>query len=119
MLTSELVGVAAADKETDGYLILLGDQPMVSDALINRLISVFQKGGKGLLIPVFRGKRGHPVLIGSKYKDEIKILNPEVGLRELFLKHQDDIQEIEVESDDVLKDIDTPDDYKLETKQML
>jgi xanthine dehydrogenase accessory factor len=118
MLTSVQAGVAAASTETDGYLILLGDQPMVSEAVINRLISVFQKGGKGLLIPVFKGKRGHPVLIGSKYKNEIKSLSPEIGLRELFLNHPDDIQEIEVESEDVLKDIDTPDDYELETKQI-
>jgi len=116
MLTSVQAGVAATGPETDGYLILLGDQPMVSEPLINRLISVFQKGGKGLLIPVFRGKRGHPVLIGSKYKNEIKILNPEIGLRELFLNHPDDIQEIEVESEDVLKDIDTPEEYDRETK---
>lgn len=117
MLTSVLAGVAAAGPETAGYLILLGDQPMVSEAVINRLISVFQKGGKGLLIPVFNGKRGHPVLIGSKYKDEIKILNQEIGLRQLFLNHPDDILEIEVGSEDVLKDIDTPGDYERETKQ--
>lgn len=118
MLTSVKAGVAATDPETDGYLVLLGDQPMVSEAVINRLISVFQKGGKGLLIPVFRGKRGHPVLIGSKYKNEIKILNPEIGLRDLFLKHPDDIQEIEVELAEVLRDIDTPGDYERETKQI-
>ncbi|MCX6220931.1 MAG: XdhC family protein [Bacteroidia bacterium] len=117
MLTSVQAGVAAASQETDGYLILLGDQPMVSEAVINRLISVFQKGGKGLLIPVFNGKRGHPVLIGSKYRNEIKILNPEIGLRELFLNHPDDILEIEVASEEVLKDIDTPGDYERETKQ--
>ncbi len=118
MLTSVQAGVAAASPETDGYLILLGDQPMVSEAVINRLISVFQKGGKGLLIPVFKGKRGHPVLIGSKYKNEIKILNPEIGLRELFLNHPDDILEIEIGSEDVLKDIDTPEEYERETKQI-
>ncbi|MCK9638529.1 MAG: NTP transferase domain-containing protein [Prolixibacteraceae bacterium] len=119
MLTSVQAGVAAAGQKTDGYLILLGDQPMVSEIVINRLISVFQKGEKGLLIPVFRGKRGHPVVISSKYKNEIKILNPEIGLRELFLRHSDDILEIEVESEVVLKDIDTPDDYERETKQIL
>ena len=118
MLTSVQAGVAATGPETDGYLILLGDQPMVSEAVINRLISVFRKGGKGLLIPVFNGKRGHPVLIGSKYRNEIEILNPDIGLRELFLNHPDDIQEIEVESEGVLKDIDTPGDYERETKQI-
>jgi xanthine dehydrogenase accessory factor len=115
MLTSVQAGVAAAGPEADGYLVLLGDQPMVSEVVINRLIAVFQKTEKGLLIPTFKGKRGHPVVIGSKYKEEIKILNPEIGLRELFLNHSDDILEIEFESEAVLKDIDTPEDYQRET----
>lgn len=116
MLSSVQAGVAATDPETDGFLVLLGDQPMVSAAVINRLISVVQKTGKGLLIPVFQGKRGHPVLIDSKYKNEISALNPEVGLRELFLNHPDDILEIEIESANILKDIDTPEDYRREAK---
>ena len=115
MLTSVQAGVVAAGSEADGYLILLGDQPMVSEVVINRLIAVFQKTGKGLLIPIFKGKRGHPVLIGSRYKNEIKIINPEIGLRELFLNHPDDILEIEFESESVLNDIDTPEDYQRET----
>ncbi len=115
MHTSVQTGVAAVGPETDGYLIFLGDQPMVSEAVINRLIAVFQKTEKGLVVPTFNGKRGHPVLIASRYKDEIKILNQGIGLRELFLNHPDDIQEIEFESEAVLKDIDTPEDYQRET----
>ncbi|MCL4484377.1 MAG: NTP transferase domain-containing protein [Bacteroidetes bacterium] len=115
MLTSVQAGVAAAGPEADGHLILLGDQPMVSEAVINRLIAVFQKTGKGLVVPAFKGKRGHPVLIASRYKDEIRKINPDTGLRELFLNHPDDILEIEFESEAVLKDIDTPEDYRRET----
>jgi xanthine dehydrogenase accessory factor len=116
MLSSVQTGVGATKPETDGMLILLGDQPMVSETVINRLISVFQKTEKGLLIPVFRGKRGHPVLISAKYKNELKSLHPEIGLRELFLNHPEDVLEIEAETGDVLKDIDTQEDYVRETE---
>ncbi len=115
MLSSVQAGIDAAGPETDGMLVLLGDQPMVSETVINRLISVFQKSEKGLIIPTFNGKRGHPVLISSKYKNEVKSINPETGLRELFFNNPDDVLEIEVETGDVLKDIDTPEDYIRET----
>lgn len=114
MLSSVQAGVDSIGQEIDGFLILLGDQPMVSETVINRLISVFQKTEKGLIVPSFKGKRGHPVLISSKYKKSIKSLNPKIGLRELFLNNTNDILEIEVDYDTILKDIDTPEDYKRE-----
>jgi molybdenum cofactor cytidylyltransferase len=114
MLSSIQAGISAVDKKSDGILVLLGDQPMVSEIVINRLITSFQKTTKGLIIPTFNGKRGHPVLIHSKYKDSIHQLNEAIGLRELFLNNGQDILEVEVQSDSILKDIDTPEDYKRE-----
>ncbi len=115
MLSSVKAGFATIHPETGAVIVLLGDQPMVSEEVINHLISVFQKTAKGLIIPTFNGKRGHPVLISSKYRQSIQMLNPEIGLRDLFLKNSQDILEIEVQTDDVLKDIDTPEDYQRES----
>lgn len=114
MLSSIQAGLSAVDKKSDGILVLLGDQPMVSEIIINQLITSFQKTTKGLIIPTYNGKRGHPVLIHSKYKDSIHQLNTAIGLRELFLNNGKDILEVEVQSDSILKDIDTPEDYKRE-----
>jgi len=111
MLSSVLTGVNAANKNCDGFLIFLGDQPLIPHAIINRLITVFQKTKKGLLVPTFSGKRGHPVLIDSKYAEAINQINPNIGLRELFINNPSDILEIEVENEAILKDIDTPEDY--------
>jgi len=115
MLTSVQTGVKAIVLESTGFLVFLGDQPMVSVVVINRLIAVFQKTTKGLLVPTFLGKRGHPVLIDAKYRKEIAALQQESGLRGLFLNHPDDILEVEFDSDAILKDIDTPGDYQRET----
>lgn len=111
MLSSVQAGISAVDKDSDGIIILLGDQPMISETIINRLITSFQKTNKGLIIPTFNNKRGHPVLIHSKYKKSIDTLNATIGLRELFLNNSHDILEIEVETDKILKDIDTQEDY--------
>lgn len=118
MLSSVQVGVSAVDASADGMIILLADQPMVSEKIINQLITSFQKTDKGLIIPTYNNKRGHPVLIHSKYKKSIPMLNSAIGLRELFLTNSHDILEITVETDEILKDIDTQDDYKREVIDM-
>jgi molybdenum cofactor cytidylyltransferase len=117
MLSSVQKGIAALGIESAGFLILLGDQPMVAEKVINRLIALFQKTPKGLLVPTFLGKRGHPVLIDTKFRDEIGKLSQAIGLRELFLNHPEDVLEVEIESDAILKDIDTIEDYRRETEE--
>lgn len=114
MLSSVQCGFNNLPKEVDAAVILLGDQPMVKTEIINQLMANFSKDSKGIIIPVYSGKRGHPILIDTKYGDEINHLNPETGLRELMTIHADDILEIEVETKEILNDIDTPEDYKRE-----
>lgn len=115
MLSSVISGINRISTETDAAIILLGDQPMVEIQVINQLIKSYLKSLKGIVIPVYRAKRGHPILIDLKYREEINNLNPEVGLRELMMNRADDILEIEVDSEKILNDIDTPEDYKKQT----
>ena len=49
-----------------------------------------------------------------KYREEIQQLNPHIGLRELIRNHAGDIFEVEVGTDSILQDIDTPKDYEKE-----
>jgi len=99
-------------------LIMLGDQPSVSSTDINNLIEEYLKSKKGIVLPVFKGKRGHPVLIDLKYRNEINNLNPDIGLREIIRNHSEDIREIKSKSSSILQDIDNPDDYYRELKKI-
>ncbi|MGQ8335841.1 XdhC family protein [Sunxiuqinia sp. A32] len=117
MLSSIQCGVNSISSEAGAVIILLGDQPMLQSDVINQLIRSWQKSYKGIIVPVWKGKRGHPILIDIKFKEEINHLNPDIGLRELLLNHPNDILEIDVQTGDILKDIDTPEDYRKELKQ--
>jgi molybdenum cofactor cytidylyltransferase len=99
-------------KTPDGVMICLGDQPSIHLSVIKKLITRFQKTSFGILIPVYRKRRGHPVFIRSAYCNEILGLPLEKGLRELMLKYSSDILEVPVQSSSILKDIDTPEEYK-------
>jgi molybdenum cofactor cytidylyltransferase len=99
-------------------LVFQGDQPLITPKAINSVIEVYLSSGKGIVIPVYEGKRGHPILIGRKYSNEIQKLSPAVGLRSLALKYPDDVQEVNTDVEGILRDFDTYDEYKNEINQI-
>ncbi|MBD3183138.1 NTP transferase domain-containing protein [Candidatus Poribacteria bacterium] len=116
MLSSILWGFRHLPDSTDAVLIMLGDQPMVSSSVIDAIINGYSETEKGIILPVYNKKRGHPVLIDVKYSDDLKRLDPEKGLRELMHKYTGDIMEVHVNTPTILRDIDTPEDYSEEIK---
>jgi molybdenum cofactor cytidylyltransferase len=92
-------------------LIFPGDQPMISSEAINSVINAYLHSKKGLVIPVYKNKRGHPLLIDSCYIDEIKNISPSIGLHSLAEKFADDVLEVETDDPGILDDIDTYEEY--------
>ncbi len=116
MLSSVQCGFRALPEDVEASLVILGDQPEISSALINKIVEVYKRSKKGIVLPVYRKNRGHPVLIDMKYQGEIEDLNPDLGLRNLVYKHAEDILEVEVITPSILQDIDTIEDYNRELK---
>jgi molybdenum cofactor cytidylyltransferase len=111
MLSSVKCGFRNLPDDFEAALVFQGDQPMIPPETVNKVITAYWKSGKGIVIPVFSKKRGHPLLIDRKYRSEVEKLNPDDGLRSLASKFSDDILEVNVESQEILKDIDTQVDY--------
>ena len=116
MLSSVQWGFQALPENTQAVLVVLGDQPAISSSVINKIIDAFKKTGKGIVLPVYKNERGHPVLIDMKYRDEVGNLSPDLGLRSLVYNHPEDILEVEVETQSILQDIDYKEDYRREKK---
>jgi molybdenum cofactor cytidylyltransferase len=118
MSTSIRTGLMAMDKKAEAFMVVLADQPAISKGIFNRLIQSFEgaRPEKSIVLPTYRGTRGHPVLLGMKYKEEALRLKGDVGCRQILVNHPEDILEIEVDSDVVLYDIDTPEDYRDQRK---
>ncbi len=114
MLSSVQRGFKALPENTRAVLVLLGDQPAVSAAIIDQIIEAYQRTNKGIVLPVYKKERGHPVLIDLKYKGEVEGLSHEIGLRGLVYSHPEDIMEIEVNTASILRDIDYLEDYQKE-----
>jgi molybdenum cofactor cytidylyltransferase len=112
MFTSVQRGLSALPASVRAAVFMLADQPDVPALAVDSLIEAYLREGRGIVLPVFRGKRGHPLLIDLKYRRRLETLSPEVGLRGLIMENPGDILEVSVPSAAVLDDIDYPDDYR-------
>jgi molybdenum cofactor cytidylyltransferase len=112
MLSSVQCGFKNLPPDTEAILVFQGDQPFITPAVINSVIDAYRSSGKGIIIPVYKGKRGHPLLLDNKYRDQIDTLDHDKGLRSITDLHSADIQEVETDESGILRDFDTYDDYK-------
>jgi molybdenum cofactor cytidylyltransferase len=114
MLSSVKIGWAQTAPGTEGVLIALVDQPMVTAAIINKLIDAFKEGKKRIVIPTYQGKQGHPIVLSNEFEEELMLMDDATpnGLKALIDAHRDEILEVPVDSPAVIEDIDRPEDYE-------
>ena len=110
MLVSLQVGVRALSAEMQAALIVPGDHPRLRRDVIQHVIDEYQPGA--LVIPSYQMKRGHPILIDRMWWADLLALPETASLREFIRAHEEHIRYVVVETDSVLKDIDTPDEYQ-------
>jgi molybdenum cofactor cytidylyltransferase len=111
ILSSVICGLNSIPPGADAAMIFQGDQPEITPEVINSVIEGWNSSGRGLVIPLYKGKRGHPLLIEKKYFIEVSALDPGTGLRALSSKFSDDVAEVETDNKMILRDIDTKEDY--------
>ena len=103
--------------EFEAVLIFQGDQPFITSDVIDSLIEAYRGSEKGIVIPVFESKRGHPLLLDRKYIEEVGLLNSDEGLRSLAYKFSEDVLCVETDNPGILRDFDTYKDYLEETNK--
>ena len=118
MITSIQQGLAKLHDKVEAFFIVLADQPAVGPEVFERLISEFRRvtPSKSIVLPGFCGRRGHPALFSEKYRQEALRLKGDVGFRQVLQEHPEEILTVEVETDSILQDIDTPEDYRKQSK---
>ncbi len=110
MSTSLKCGISHASAESRAFMVLLGDQPQLGTPVINLVIDRYLKSDRGIVMPVYGGKRGHPVIFDKKYRGELMAIHGE-GAREVLRRHPDDVLGVPVDTEKVLIDLDTAEEY--------
>lgn len=108
--SSLIAGIDALPTEAEAAVILLGDQPGVGAATIDRVIEAWHSSEKYLVLPSWNGERGNPVLIARPLFPEIRQLEGDTGARAIFRKHAGDIEIVEFDVP-MPPDVDTAEDY--------
>jgi molybdenum cofactor cytidylyltransferase len=111
MLSSVRCGLRALPAGCEAVLVALGDQPSITAELVARIVHAFHASGHGIIVPVYGGKRGHPLLFSARYSREVLTRYDDLGLRGLLHAHPEDVFELPADSASVLSDMDYPQDY--------
>ncbi|MBU1056480.1 MAG: molybdenum cofactor cytidylyltransferase [Proteobacteria bacterium] len=106
------LGVSASHKETDAYMFLVGDQPFLRETIINILIDNFKKTPSNIVVPVYNGKKGSPVIFPARYKQELLALSGDTGGRIIIEEHKKKLNLVEIENTEAGIDIDTQNEYE-------
>lgn len=119
MLSSVKCGVRAIGDGCDTLLLALGDQPHISAAVVSELMCRYRQGTAGIVIPRYGSKKGHPIILNvPRYRDAILQLPDDVGLNALIQEYIDDVCLIDMATEDVIRDIDYPEDYSRELARL-
>ncbi len=101
-------GIASVPPECAGAIVCLGDMPLVTGRMIDRLLSFYDPDeGRKIVLPTFRGKQGNPMIWDRSYFGEILAIAGDSGARFLVGKHAEAVAEVEMADDAVLRDFDT------------
>lgn len=110
--TSLIAGINALSGETDACVFILGDMPFVNKEVIDGLISNYKENKGTIAVPLYKGKRGNPVLFDKKYYNEIRNLRGDEGARSIILNNIKEAAIINVNNDKQNIDIDCLEDLK-------
>ena len=106
---ASLACAARAAGAADGYLVALADMPFVRRTTIAAVRDALAAGAL-LAAPYFRSRRGHPVAIAGRFRDELLALGGDEGAKQLISANEQKLVKIPVGDPGVIRDIDTPGD---------
>jgi molybdenum cofactor cytidylyltransferase len=105
---ASLAAAVSATDRAEGWIVALGDMPLVSPATIRAVRDALVEGAL-LAAPVARasGARGHPVGFSAALRAELLALDGDVGARGIVERHRDALRILPTDDDGILVDLDT------------
>jgi len=94
-----------------GAVLCLVDHPLISPALVGELIATFYNTRAPIVLPVYKGRRGHPVVFSSTLFPELLAAPPEVGARAVVWAHREDICEFPTSEEGCVVNLNDPEAF--------
>ncbi len=107
-LSSIQAALRSLPQGTDGILLCLIDHPLISSALVQDLIEQFYTTKKPIVLPVYEGRRGHPVLFAASLYDELLRAPLETGARAVVWAHKGEVEEVQTNEEGCVLNLNDP-----------
>jgi molybdenum cofactor cytidylyltransferase len=104
-------GVAAAGRDADAVMIALGDQPGVAARVIASLLNAYAERGRAIVVPSYRGERGHPVIFAASVFPELMAIRGDRGARDVIACDRSRVTVVDFDARPPL-DVDTEDELR-------
>ncbi len=111
-LSSLIAGLDSLPARSEAVVVCLVDMPFVTEETVNAILSTFSETHASIVVPVYEGRRGHPVLFSRSVYEELLNAPPEQGARWVVKADVSRVRYVEVSDGGVVIAINTPDDYK-------
>ena len=95
--------------DAQGWIVALADMPRVRPGTIAAIAQRLAAGAR-IVVPVYRGQRGHPVGFAAALREELLALHGDSGARALLERHAEQVERLPVDDPGILQDVDTRED---------
>ncbi|MGC1484551.1 MAG: nucleotidyltransferase family protein [Candidatus Acidiferrum sp.] len=108
-LSSIQAALHSLPPQTDGIVLFLIDHPLISSSLVDELIETFYTSGKSIVLPVYEGHRGHPVIFSAALYQELMSAPLETGARSVVWAHSGQVQIVQTNEEGCILNLNDPD----------
>jgi molybdenum cofactor cytidylyltransferase len=95
--------------DVEGIVLCPVDHPLVSARLVSDLVDRFYEENKAIVLPTYKGRRGHPVIFSSALFGELLAAPADKGARSVVWAHATEVVEVPTEEEGVVLNLNDPD----------
>lgn len=112
MSTSLKAGLQSVSPTVEGTMIFLGDQPLISDEVVEHMFTAFRETGQPIVVPKYGTERGNPVLFAASQFSELMAVQGDKGGRDMIKRYPERVATVSFPASMAASDVDTWEDYE-------
>ena len=113
MLSSLQTGLAQIPAAAPGVVFTLVDHPRLKAETLQAVLRRFAKLDAEVVIPRYRGQRGHPVAVSRRVVDELLAMPKSGSPKDVIRGQRSATAFVDLHDPAIIEDIDTPEDYRV------
>ena len=107
MSSSIKIGLKKLPKNSQGFLIVLGDMPNITKTTINKICSLIARSDKEIILPKFKNRTGNPIGFKQSMIKNIYKIKGDRGAKNIIKKNNKKIKFLNINSKSILTNLNT------------